>query len=71
MDLNYINLTPPQVQDGFPIFDADGARIVLPDVSQVPTGAAVRVVFRLECYKKPGDGGRFMPHAPITYMAFV
>lgn len=71
MDIKYTNSICLQVQDGFPIFDADGARIVLPDVSQVPTGAAVRVVFRLECYKKPGDGGRFMLHAPITYMAFV
>lgn len=60
-----------QAQDGFPIWDADGDRIALPDVSQVPVGVAVRVVFRLECNKKPGDGGRFMLHAPITYASFV
>ncbi|KAJ3550924.1 hypothetical protein NM688_g4971 [Phlebia brevispora] len=56
-------------QRQFPVYDADGDRIVFKDVSQVPVGIAVRAIFQLQCAKKPGTAAKYMLHAPITYLA--
>ncbi|PSS06848.1 hypothetical protein PHLCEN_2v3567 [Hermanssonia centrifuga] len=56
---------------GYPIQNANEEQIMLANVSEIPFGVAVRVIFRLTCVKVPSIGNGLFAFARITFISFV